>query len=51
MENAWAEKIVDACRATDTPVFVKQLGQANFPDSYQDYDAFPESLRVRQYPT
>ena len=50
MDNAWAERIVSDCLEWDVPVFVKQLSQASFPTSYKDWRAFPEQLRVRQYP-
>jgi protein gp37 len=44
----WIRSIVLDCKATGVPVFVKQLGSL-----YRDHhniDAFPEDLRVREWP-
>jgi protein gp37 len=50
MELDWAQEIVDDCLAADVPVFVKQLGSAHGSHKGSDMAAWPESLRVRQWP-
>lgn len=49
MELGWAQFLVDQCQAASVPVFVKQLG-SRWGKNHHDIDAFPESLRVREYP-
>ena len=50
MDLAWAQRIVDDCKAADVPVFVKQLPTGLRGKVTQDIATFPESLRVREYP-
>jgi len=50
MDLGWAEAIVNQCRLIGTSVFVKQLGSA-YGKSHHDIGTFPESLRVREYPS
>lgn len=57
MEEVWAEHIVDAGKATKTPVFVKQMGDVWKRENKAkaskagDPAEWPESLRVREFPT
>lgn len=48
MDEAWAQSIVDQCRAASVPVFVKQLSAGRRAN--HDIDTFPPGLRVREYP-
>lgn len=63
MSLAWASRIVDDCRGSGVPVFVKQLGkvpmgcdpdgEAPWPvsDSHgKNINEFPEELRIREFP-
>lgn len=47
----WILDIIAQCRAQGVAVFVKQLSQANYPQTYKDPSAWPEALRIREYPT
>lgn len=56
MELEWARDIISACRATGTPVFMKQLGSAarklrglKHPRG-ENPSEWPEDLRVREWP-
>ncbi|MGE3889438.1 MAG: DUF5131 family protein [Vicinamibacterales bacterium] len=63
-ELAWARDLIAQCHATQTPVFVKQLGarpRTGQPNVVQDFSPFrdrkggdltewPEDLRVREFP-
>ncbi len=49
METAWAQSIVDQCKAAGVAVFVKQLSSGG-PKAIKDMALFPEPLRVRQMP-
>lgn len=49
MHPDWAQSLVDQCRAAGVAVFVKQLSSGG-PKAIKDMDAFPESLRVREFP-
>jgi hypothetical protein len=49
MDVEWALDLVDQCQRARVPVFVKQLSQ-NGNRHYQDFETFPEDLRIRQYP-
>lgn len=61
---AWARSIIDQCKATDVPVFIKQLGAKPY-ETFNgtgsalvslhsrkggDIDEWPEDLQVREYP-
>jgi protein gp37 len=50
MEIAWAETIVERCRAAGVATFVKQLGSVAGGRTHHEIDGFPDSLRVREYP-
>jgi protein gp37 len=55
MAEGWARNLVDECTETGTPVFVKQLGsvlgrQLGAGPKGGDWDAWPEDLRVREFP-
>lgn len=50
MQTAWAQTIVDQCRAASVPVFVKQLGSVLGGKAHHDIDTFPAGLRYREYP-
>jgi protein gp37 len=60
MQIEWADSIVAQCRNAGVACFVKQLGAAPLSDGYPLYlrsskggdpDEWPESLRVREFPT
>lgn len=47
---AWANRIVLDAHLSTARVFVKQLGQAEHPETFRDYTSFPRSLQVRHFP-
>lgn len=49
MEAQWAIDLIAQCIAVETPVFMKQGSQANWPD-FKNFDSFPDMLKVRQWP-
>jgi hypothetical protein len=49
MHDEWASLLLDRCRLQSIPFFMKQLSRADTAD-YKDFDSFPESLRVREWP-
>lgn len=49
MNAEWAESIFEQCAVTNVPFFMKQGSQSNWPD-YHDFESFPASLKVREYP-
>ena len=49
MDNAWAQVIVDQCKAAGVAVFVKQLSSGGARPLH-DIEQFPEGLRVREFP-
>lgn len=49
MQNEWAHSLVDQCKAASVSIFVKQLSSGG-PRAIKDIDAFPEGLRVREFP-
>jgi len=49
MESHWAQGIRNRCLNRNVPFFMKQGSQANWPE-YHNFDSFPESLQVREYP-
>lgn len=56
MQAEWAQAIVRGCQSAQVPVFVKQLGsslgkQLGAGPKGGDMTAWPEDLRVRQFPT
>ena len=55
MDREWAERLVWECRDAGVPVFVKQLGtvlgrQIGAGRKGGDWEAWPEDLRVREFP-
>jgi len=52
MNIDWVRNIKDQCQAQNVPFFMKQFSQGNFGQhfKYNDFDAFPEDLRIREYP-
>lgn len=54
-QSAWVQHVVDQCRCHQVPVFVKQLGSKSdlrLKDKKGgDIFEFPESLRIREWPT
>lgn len=55
MEADWARALVEHCTAAEVPVFVKQLGAVagrslGAGSKGGDWDAWPDDLRVREYP-
>lgn len=49
MAAQWALALRKQCRVAGVPFFMKQGSQANWP-RYHDFDSFPRSLQVREYP-
>lgn len=52
----WIESIVHQCRSAGVPVFVKQMGsilgrKLGMRGKGNDFEKFPESVRVREYPS
>ena len=55
MEIGWARSLVSQCAGFEVPVFVKQLGsvlgkEMGAGPKGGDIDAFPEDLRIREFP-
>ena len=50
MDVRWARALVSQCQHARVPVFVKQLGVRWDRDSHADPSAWPEDLRVREFP-
>lgn len=49
MEMWWCDDLLTDCRGNGVPFFFKQGSQANW-DDFKNFDAVPESLRVREFP-
>lgn len=49
MHPDWARCVRDQCEAANVPFFMKQLSGPN-GKAIKDMDAFPEDLRIRQWP-
>lgn len=49
MSPEWAQSLRNQCLNAGIPFFMKQGSQANWPH-YNDFDSFPRSLQVREYP-
>jgi protein gp37 len=49
MQPEWCSEIESQCRAAGVSFFMKQGSAANWPE-FKNIHAFPESLRVRQFP-
>lgn len=56
---AWADELVDQCRAAGVACFVKQLGAQSISDGYPyplknkkggDWNEWPDRLRIREFP-
>lgn len=45
----WAESLREQCGAAGVPFFFKQGSHANWPN-FKDFELFPESLKVREFP-
>lgn len=55
MDPAWATALVEQCRMSEVPVFVKQVGsvlgrELGAGPKGGDWDAWPEGIGVRQFP-
>jgi protein gp37 len=55
MDSGWADRLVWECREAEVAVFVKQLGsilgrELGAGPKGGDFDAWPEDLRVREFP-
>lgn len=50
MDLSWAQNLRSECAAQEIPFFMKQLSQADTAE-FKDFAAFPEPLRVREWPT
>lgn len=46
----WARSLLRQARDAGTAYHFKQLSEADHPKTYGDIDAFPEDLRVREFP-
>ena len=46
----WARDLLAQARTSGTAFHMKQLSEADHPDTYGDFDTFPEDLRVREFP-
>ena len=49
MHPHWARSLRDQCATAGVPFFVKQLSSGG-PKAIKEIDAFPEGLRVREFP-
>ena len=49
-KSEWADSILHQCRSAGIRFFCKQLGQHEFPKTFRDFDTFPKSLQVREFP-
>lgn len=49
MDLAWVRSLRDQCKAAGIPLFVKQLSQADMR-AFKDFDAFPDDLKIREFP-
>lgn len=50
MDSMWAQMIRDFCALHGIAFFMKQGSQANWKD-FKDFERFPQSLQVREWPT
>lgn len=50
MHAGWACGLRDQCEVSGTAFFMKQLSQANSPNNFKDFNAFPPGLQIRQFP-
>lgn len=50
MEVEWARSLKIQCAAAGTAFFFKQGSKANWPD-FKNFESFPPSLQVREWPT
>lgn len=50
MEAEWADDIRSASRSAGVAFFMKQGSQANWT-AFKDFESFPKSLQVREWPT
>lgn len=51
LDLGWVRDLIAQAQATDTAVFVKQLGRSFDGRKGNDMDAWPEDLRVREMPS
>ena len=49
MHPDWARSLRDQCAAAGVPFFMKQLSSGG-PKAIKEIDAFPDDLRVREFP-
>lgn len=49
MQEGWARNLMLQCKAAGVTFFMKQGSQANWPD-FNNFESFPEDLRVREFP-
>lgn len=49
MEARWAADIRSQCAAADAAFFMKQGSQANWP-AFRNFESFPQSIQVREFP-
>lgn len=50
MDLAWPRALRDQCADVGVPFFMKQLSQADYPDTFGDFETFPTDMQVRQFP-
>ena len=50
MDLDWAHDLLEQARAGDTAFHFKQMSEADHPRTYGDVEAFPEALRIREFP-
>lgn len=46
----WARDLLRQARAGDTAYHFKQMSQLDHPRDYDDQDAFPDDLKIREFP-
>ena len=46
----WYEALAKQCQDAGLAFHFKQLGQADYPKTFRDFETFPESLQVRELP-
>jgi protein gp37 len=50
MSLEWAIDLAEQCKRAGVFFHMKQLSQADFPDTFEDFETFPEAIRIREYP-
>jgi protein gp37 len=50
MNMVWAWSIRYQCKEFGVPFFMKQLSQADYPNTFRDFNSFPKDLQIREFP-